>query len=421
MKCPTSRLFILSFICLGVLIAGCGGKRAVLEDADDYITTIDGITLPNDVKVIGLGEATHGNIEYQELKKAVFEVLIKNENVRVFVLEGDFGGGQQINDFILHGEGTAKEAVYALDYGIYKTEQMIDLVEWLKEYNETVDESEKVYFYGNDMQRFDYNKQSLLAYFDVVNKEASENYATELEHITNDTMQELTTVQLEELIEIMDDITSDLEANEDDYIAQSSGDSYMLALQYANLLQQRTDLLMNEEQYANLRDRYLAENLEWIVDFEATHGHDKVFISAHNGHIEKTSAAFGYKSMGDYLDEVYGNHYFAIGTDFINNTFQAYNEGAGKRENYTLKNSTDLVNAFREVDPNIFYVDFDRVEESEELLDIISTEQKMPNIGDDFRAWYKFLKMFYTIKMVPNEAYDGIIVVKDASPTTVME
>ncbi|MBR7255392.1 erythromycin esterase family protein, partial [Klebsiella pneumoniae] len=51
----------------------------------------------------------------------------------------------------------------------------------------------------------------------------------------------------------------------------------------------------------------------------------------------------------------------------------------------------------------------------------IAKEQKMANIGDEFQPWYKLMKMFYTIKMVPNEAYDGIIIVKKATPTIVLE
>src|SRR5690625_5478776 len=120
------------------------------------------------------------------------------------------------------------------------------------------------------------------------------------------------------------------------------------------MMKQRTDLFMNEESYARIRDKYLAENLEWIVEFEAARGHDKVFVSAHNGHIEKTSAAFGYESMGDYIDDKFGDRYFAIGTDFINNTFQAFNSGAEERKNYTVKNRNKLVSAFKKVDPNIF-------------------------------------------------------------------
>ena len=86
-----------------------------------------------------------------------------------------------------------------------------------------------------------------------------------------------------------------------------------------------------------------------------------------------------------------------------------------------VKNHNDLVDAFSEVEPNIFYVDFEKASKSKELSDIMTEKQKMANIGDDFRSWYKFLKMFYTIEMTPNEAYDSVIIVKKATPTTVME
>lgn len=82
-----------------------------------------------------------------------------------------------------------------------------------------------------------------------------------------------------------------------------------------------------------MRDEYLANNLQWIVEYEAGEVDDKVLMSAHNGHIEKTSASMaGYKSMGQYLNELYGEAYFAIGTDFGSNTFQAQNAGSGKRK-----------------------------------------------------------------------------------------
>lgn len=413
-----NTLVLCFTIFLFAFLSGCG--QNVLENANDYILPIDQISIPDDVQIIGLGEATHGNSEFQILKKDVFKALMERENVRVFVLEGDFGGGQQINDFILNGIGTAKDAVEALDYGIYRTKQMIDLIQWMHDYNETANKDEKIYFYGNDMQRYDYNKAGLLDYYSVVNKEASNTFAAQLEHVTNDTMHDLTEDELKEIDKTVDSIIADLQANKNSYVKKSSEADFAFALQYAEMMKQRTDLFMNEESYARIRDKYLAENLEWIVEFEAARGHDKVFVSGHNGHIEKTSAAFGYESMGDYIDEKFGDRYFAIGTDFMKSTFQAYNSGAEERKNYTIKNHNELVSAFKKVEPNIFYVDFEKASDSESLHKIITTEQKMPNIGDDFRAWYKFLKFFYTIKMTPDEAYDGVIIVKEATPTSVI-
>jgi len=118
---------LFGVISLIFFIAGCRTDEAV-DDADQFISTIEQIDIPDNVRVIGLGEATHGNVEFQELKKDVFEVLVKKENVRVFVLEGDSEGGQQINQFILNGTGSVEEAVKSLDYDIYKTQQSFEKI-----------------------------------------------------------------------------------------------------------------------------------------------------------------------------------------------------------------------------------------------------------------------------------------------------
>ena len=414
-----SPLFFAVFF-LVALLTGCGSGEAI-DGAEQFAAAVDQIDIPDDVKIIGLGEATHGNIEFQELKKDVFTALMKNENVRVFVLEGDFGGGQQINQFILHGTGSAEDAVNSLDYDIYRTGQMIELVQWMHDFNLKADEEDKIFFYGSDMQRYDANKKGLLTFYKVVNKDAGKEYATELKHASNHSMYQLTTEQLKHLDYTIDDIILDLQANKEEYAGRTSADEYALALQYAQIMKQRTQLLLNNEDYVKLRDQYLADNLRWISEFEEAHGRQKIFISAHNGHIEKTSASIGGKSMGEYLNEGFGSRYFAIGTDFMKSEFQALNRSSDERKKFTLKNHNDLVDAFSKIEQNVFYVDFNKAGKLAPLSQIIANEQRMANIGDDFRSWYKLSKNFYTIKMVPEEAYDGIIIVKEATATTVIE
>jgi len=163
MKMKRSLRILTTCILLAVL-AGCG-QGAAVKDISQYSSEIKDITIPDDVKIIGFGEATHGNVEFQALKKDLFEAMMKNENVRVFVLEGDFGGAQQINQFIVNSVGTAQDAIKALDYGIYQTEQMVDFVQWMHDYNLTAKEEDKIYFYGNDMQRYDDSKKGLLDYY----------------------------------------------------------------------------------------------------------------------------------------------------------------------------------------------------------------------------------------------------------------
>lgn len=347
--------------------------------------------------------------------------MMKNENVRVFVLEGDFGGAQQINQFIVNSVGTAQDAIKALDYGIYQTEQMVDFVQWMHDYNLTVKEEDKIYFYGNDMQRYDDSKKGLLDYYGDVDAETAKQYTAQLEHVSNKTMRDLSNSQLVELDKTIDAIIKDLQSNKEAYEKKSSKDAFSFAAQYAQILKQRTQLFLNDGNYMNLRDEYLAQNLQWIVDFETTKGHDKVLMSGHNGHIDKTSATMaGYKSMGQYLNEYYKDQYFAIGTDFVTNTFQAPN-GSGERKEYTIEHHNALVDAFSDIHDNIFYVDFENASQSEELSNILTKEQRMGNIGDDFRPWYKLTKMLYTIKMTPADAYDGLIIVQEATPTKVTD
>ena len=56
--------------------------------------------------------------------------------------------------------------------------------------------------------------------------------------------------------------------------------------------------------------------------------------------------------------------------------FKRINGGSGERTDFTVKNHNDLVDAFSEVEPNIFYVDFEKASESKELLEIMTEEAK---------------------------------------------
>src|SRR5690606_4499775 len=65
------------------------------------------------------------------------------------------------------------------------------------------------------------------------------------------------------------------------------------------------------------RDRYMAENVNWIMD---QNPNSKLILWAHNGHIKKTG-----KSMGKYLKEEYPEEYLSIGFAFYDGEYTAYN------------------------------------------------------------------------------------------------
>ena len=61
--------------CFMAVMTGCGKDTA---GVDMELAQIDvgAITVPEDVLVVGLGEASHGVKEYQEMKAKVFQALV---------------------------------------------------------------------------------------------------------------------------------------------------------------------------------------------------------------------------------------------------------------------------------------------------------------------------------------------------------
>ena len=68
------------------------GENVNSEEFLAYAEPVENITVPESAKIIALGEATHGNAEFQQLKLEVFKLMVKNNGVRAFALEGDYGG-----------------------------------------------------------------------------------------------------------------------------------------------------------------------------------------------------------------------------------------------------------------------------------------------------------------------------------------
>lgn len=133
------------------------GESADPEEFASYAGSVQDISIPKEARIIALGEATHGNAEFQELKLEVFKLLVEKYDVRAFALEGDYGGCEQVNRYIHGGEGTALEAAQAIGFKIYSTKEMAELISYMRQYNETAAPGEDLRFYGFDMRRYLYN------------------------------------------------------------------------------------------------------------------------------------------------------------------------------------------------------------------------------------------------------------------------
>lgn len=76
----------------------------LLQSLQSNLVPVTKMELPSKT-IIGFGEATHGNKQFTTLKSDIFKHLVEKQGYRVFAIEGDFGGGQKINEYIYNRRG----------------------------------------------------------------------------------------------------------------------------------------------------------------------------------------------------------------------------------------------------------------------------------------------------------------------------
>ena len=98
----------ISFVACLALFTGCSNNPSSLKADLSYTQDdIGGLTVSSDVRVVGLGEASHGVAEYQQMKADVFKALVKNNGCHTFIIEGDFGGALKVDEYINGGTSFA--------------------------------------------------------------------------------------------------------------------------------------------------------------------------------------------------------------------------------------------------------------------------------------------------------------------------
>ena len=382
------------------------------EEFSKCAGNVSDITIPDSVRIIALGEATHGNIEFQQLKLDVFKLMVEKYGVRAFALEGDYGGCEAVNRYIHGGAGTAQEAVAAIGFHIYRTEQMAQLIEWMRQYNATAKEGEDLRFYGFDMQIYENNYKYLL--------EAAKTYAvptSELEKLWDKSEDKYSaSFTADQKAKVIEKVRQDLLQLNDSTTAQ--------AVHFADILLQNIALgkVINDMSKGNaLRDSLMFVNTHWIMEQEEARGNGCIFISAHNGHIERRHdyGTIG-KAMGALLANELGKAYFAIGTDFCKAKVSLPKGKRGKRSNHTFSSKDPLAEAAKKCGYETCWLDFSSVPEGSTLSSRLSEYTWLGDVGEGHSPLMAILPQSYRDWDCPAILYNGMIFVTNAHPVVVL-
>ena len=387
------------------------GKCADINEFEKYAVTVEDISIPEQAKIVALGEATHGNQEFQQLKLDVFKIMVEDNGVRAFSLEGDYGGCEAVNRYIHGGDGTVKDAVSAIGFTIYQTEEMENLISWMREYNKSATQGNDIRFYGFDMQRREYTYKYLL---EAV-KDAGID-AKELEKLWNQDEQEYTDgYTFDQRKKIIEDIKEEFE--EKDILQNAS------AIHLSDVLLQNMELgkYIDDAGEINIyRDKMMAKNIMWILKQEEARGNRCIFISGHNSHVKKSgNYDADNKVMGNLLADELENGYFVIGTDFYKTRCNLPVNEDGKRKNHIFYSYDPMAKASKQCGFDISYLDFEKIPDSSELKKQISEYSWMGSLGETYSTLYRILPRSYRVWVSPAELYDAMIYVSNAHPIEV--
>ncbi|WP_188112169.1 erythromycin esterase family protein [Aquimarina sp. RZ0] len=376
-----------------------------------------------DIQVVGLGETSHGTKEVFQMKHRMLEFLVKEMGFTIFAIEASNVGCRSINDYVLHGKGNSREALTEQGFWIWNTEEVIDMIEWMRTYNKTVPDNKKIKFFGIDTQMVALD----LAYKNVGN------------FIKKTGKSELLTVEVDSLFRELSAIAdrSDLSlqrqqlytllfylvVNEFKLVNKTSRAAYIGIIKDVRKIIQGVedgDRKFGKSISFNPRDEYMAQTVLEILQNEKPDA--KMALWAHNCHISKnaeTEITGKIRPLGSILKEYIGKRYYAVGFSTNQGSFRAMNRNVnkGKNDKNTIfklppAKQGNLDWYFAQVYKEIFFIDFVKSLHPKTIATFLSQERKAYSCGASWSLDYGILPAF---DISPSKSFDGMIFIKETS------
>src|SRR5438132_1385389 len=208
-----------------------------------------------DARIVGAGEATHGTREHFLFKHRLLRFLVTQKGFRALAFESPWPTGLALNQYILGGEGDAAGLLRNAVFGVWNTQEVLDTIRWMREYNATVRADQRVEFVGIDMQLTRLSARAVAQYLDRVDPQFRAHHASTLDLLAAQEMEGLylqysdkwsnarpkNTAETRAITAVVRDVVARFDAQRERYIAASSTRDFDVARQHANILVQEAN------------------------------------------------------------------------------------------------------------------------------------------------------------------------------------
>jgi len=304
----------------------------------DDLAGLDGLI--GDARIVALGEASHGTAEFFRMKHRLFEYLVEKKGFTVFAFEANWPVVEIADRYIKTGDGSAAAALKEIGFWVWATEEVRDLIEWMRAYNAVPGRRKLLSFTGFDMQAPGPAANCVIDAFSRLGAAQAETIKR-LYDGTDDMYLRMDPLSLDPNKALPDAEKARLRANvaEALKLVEQNREASLRTLtpaEYARVRQCAAVVVQGSLPRAvkgpdmfNARDEAMAANVRWLAE-EAFPG-EKIALWAHNAHIAGMSFAPGQvKVMGEYLRHTFGDQMRVLGFTFDRGDVRAVRKTQGK-------------------------------------------------------------------------------------------
>lgn len=316
-------------------------QAELIDTSSEHFSDINTVNLAGllerigDSRVVLLGEASHGTLEFYEMRARITRELIEKKGFNIVAGEADWPDASRIDFYISDpGRGSrdaGSEPMYkskpftVFPEWMWRNHSVLAFTRWLKDYNHAVPASDgKVRFYGIDIYNIFGSIEVVLDYLYSVDAEMADfayrhyscllpwsEYPPDYGRALKSGRARLCTNGVAAVLKAL--------RNKQVNLKPLGKRRYFDALQNAWLVKngERYFRTMNDgdTQSWNQRDKNMFERLQSILDY---HGETaKAVVWAHNIHIGDSSATDSYQrgeiNLGQRVREAYGDRSYIIG------------------------------------------------------------------------------------------------------------
>ncbi len=277
-------------------------ETSVSIDAFDYSVLTKSISNAR-ASIVGLGEATHGTSEFFDVKKNIIKNLVEELGFKNFLLEAGYVACKQFNLYIHNNDVNIDSALSRSVPWPWSCNEFKELLTWMREYNRSKTESDKIHFYGIDIcPRRSLTNTSKSYYGNIY----SQPIVVKALEIYNNT-----TLQAKKKRKRLSQLQKEC-----DELYTTVNDEYLAA---THIIQSAKVWSRKGGRMRKAREDELFEMFKRIKKSKSTA--EKYIIWGHSEHIAQHSN--NRKSLGFFINKEFGNKYQTVGFDFNRGSFQA--------------------------------------------------------------------------------------------------